>query len=404
MLTEVEIVSISCECRFSRIMQREERKFFMTAHLELSNPGYVGNRNSTCGDGGVSEIETRKLSNSTDSDEYIQEIHQSVPLGLRVGQARYGFGIFSTQFMPKGSVVYTGKQLVIPNEYAQFRLVLDNQDSAEFILNTDTHSVQFTESQRWLYLFDSFMNHSCDPNTISHQTKELKENNQYETVALKDIFPGDEITCDYNLFEYDCHGKVIEKCLCGFTNCVGRVAGYRFLTPAEQRSRIQLVESEVLGAMTADPVNKFLFIPDLRCPLDRVRIDSSTEFHRIIAARDFEEGEVIYRMDPLIFPNDFSLVIELNGIRKWIDNLVHTVSLGDGTRWFSYFDSFQNHSCDPNTKQVYLTDSMFEMVALRAIKAGEELTCNYESFDQGFDGTSFQCKCGSANCRKTIKA
>jgi hypothetical protein len=380
----------------------------MTAHFEVPKSGCVGTVESAFARVDADVGDARKLSTSTDSDEKLHEIHQSVPVGLKVRQARYGFGIFATQFFPKGSVVYVGKQLIIPDEFAEFRLILDNQQPSEFKLDTETHSVQFTESQRWLYLFDSFMNHSCDPTTISRQNAELKRHNQYETVALKDVHPGDEITCDYNLFEYDCEGKVIEKCLCGFPNCVGRVAGFRYLSIDEQRKRIKLVDDEVFAAMTADRSNNFQFISDLRCPIDRVRIDtpdpSKPDFHRIVATRDFQVDEIVYRIDPLIFPEGTSIVIELNGHRKWIDNLVHTVSLGDGTRWFSYFDSFQNHSCDPSTKQVYLNETVFEMVALRPVKAGEELTCNYESFDQGFDGTSFQCQCGSANCRKTIMA
>ena len=362
---------------------------------------------SSCNSFRSTGFEIRKLSSSTDASGTIQEIRQSVPSGLSVKRARYGYGIFATTFFPKGSVVYVGQQLVIPNRYAEFRLILENDNNQEFRLNTETHSVQFTETERWLYLFDSFMNHSCDPTTISRQTDEQKSNNQYQTVALRDIKPGDEITCDYNLFEYDCHGKTIDQCLCGSERCVGRVEGFRFLPIERQKERIQLVEAEVLEAMSGDPSNKFYFISDLRCPSDRVRIDvcdPNLNSYRIVAARDFKEGETVYQMDPLVFPEGSSIIIQFEGKRKWVDNLVHTVNIGNGNRWFSYFDSYQNHSCNPNTKQVYLNDTIFEMVAVRDIAACEELTCDYESFDDGFDGTSFKCACGSDNCRTIIKA
>lgn len=53
----------------------------------------------------------------------------------------------------------------------------------------------------------------------------------------------------------------------------------------------------------------------------------------------------------------------------------------------------QNHSCDPNTSYEGLN-----VVALRNIKQGEELTLNYASFlDEHME--PFNCRCGAANCR-----
>ena len=52
----------------------------------------------------------------------------------------------------------------------------------------------------------------------------------------------------------------------------------------------------------------------------------------------------------------------------------------------------QNHSCNPNT--VY---NGLNVVALRDISKGEELTLNYASFlDENME--PFQCQCGSSNC------
>lgn len=56
----------------------------------------------------------------------------------------------------------------------------------------------------------------------------------------------------------------------------------------------------------------------------------------------------------------------------------------------------QNHSCEPNTGYDGL-----DVKALRAIRAGEELTLDYSSFlDEHME--PFQCSCGSANCRKLV--
>lgn len=52
----------------------------------------------------------------------------------------------------------------------------------------------------------------------------------------------------------------------------------------------------------------------------------------------------------------------------------------------------QNHSCDPNTAYEGLN-----VVALRKISKGEELTLNYASFlDEHME--PFNCRCGAANC------
>ncbi|MEO6548231.1 MAG: SET domain-containing protein-lysine N-methyltransferase [Ferruginibacter sp.] len=56
----------------------------------------------------------------------------------------------------------------------------------------------------------------------------------------------------------------------------------------------------------------------------------------------------------------------------------------------------QNHSCNPNT-----TYKGLDVVALRTIVKGEELTLDYTSFlDQNME--AFACKCGSSNCRGII--
>ncbi len=56
----------------------------------------------------------------------------------------------------------------------------------------------------------------------------------------------------------------------------------------------------------------------------------------------------------------------------------------------------QNHSCNPNTAYDGLN-----VISLRAIVKGEELTLDYASFlDENME--PFQCRCGSANCCGTV--
>jgi SET domain-containing protein len=61
------------------------------------------------------------------------------------------------------------------------------------------------------------------------------------------------------------------------------------------------------------------------------------------------------------------------------------------------FGWFLNHSCDPNCA----VGGEREIVALRRIAKGEELTFDY-STNVGWDGFSMECHCGAENCRRTI--
>jgi hypothetical protein len=59
---------------------------------------------------------------------------------------------------------------------------------------------------------------------------------------------------------------------------------------------------------------------------------------------------------------------------------------------------FINHSCSPNTYLRVMKDRV-EFYALRTIKKGEELSCDYgETHHEG----TLPCKCGASNCRKFI--
>jgi SET domain-containing protein len=69
----------------------------------------------------------------------------------------------------------------------------------------------------------------------------------------------------------------------------------------------------------------------------------------------------------------------------------------DATRWKHGF-RFINHSCDPNVF-IRCTPARAEFYARRAIRPGEELTCDYgESQHNG----KLPCRCGAANCRGFI--
>jgi len=60
-------------------------------------------------------------------------------------------------------------------------------------------------------------------------------------------------------------------------------------------------------------------------------------------------------------------------------------------------DDFFNHSCNPNAG----IKGQIMMVAMRAIRPGEEVTYDYCMTDADFD-YAFDCACGAKNCRRRV--
>jgi len=130
-------------------------------------------------------------------------IHPSTE--LRLVDAVIGYGVFATQFIPRGTIIYAQDALEVrvpPEEFinlnSQCRSIVDKYSfigpSGDRILSWD---------------FAKYVNHRCDCNTISTGWG-------FE-IALEDIQEGEEITDDYGLFnlEYDM------PVLCACENCRG---------------------------------------------------------------------------------------------------------------------------------------------------------------------------------------
>ena len=62
-------------------------------------------------------------------------------------------------------------------------------------------------------------------------------------------------------------------------------------------------------------------------------------------------------------------------------------------------DRHLNHSCDPNTHEVFENGGTY-LVARRDIAAGTEITCDYNI--NIADGTAWPCWCGALRCRGEV--
>lgn len=63
-------------------------------------------------------------------------------------------------------------------------------------------------------------------------------------------------------------------------------------------------------------------------------------------------------------------------------------------------EKFINHSCDPNT-YVKTINNLRHVLSMGDIKKGQEITFDYSI--NGFNNGTFECKCGSKNCRKVYQ-
>eukprot|EP01040_Poterioochromonas_malhamensis_P003403 gene3403-3627_t len=185
----------------------------------------------------------------------LKEIHLELPSSIEYKQSHTGRGVFSTRNFAKYEIIYQALSVVIPNQHETITLHLNRKESPEIeeelLLDTFTHAVELNDSTRELFPYDSFMNHSCKANSMmlysefeSTAQDNRLEFKHYRMIALCDIATGQEITCNYNLFDYRCHGHSIPLCQCGAVDCCGRV-GFSFLPQKDQLSLLPLATKAI---------------------------------------------------------------------------------------------------------------------------------------------------------------
>jgi hypothetical protein len=145
-----------------------------------------------------------------------------IPERIELKPTKHGYlGIFAKYDFPKGTDIYSH---VFRQVSADDRIILATP-FGDVPIDINAHTVRRADGLRDYFGFDSFMNHSCDPSTISVAYAGDVEINKYYTQAAKDLKAGDEITCNYLLFDWDCDGHSFD-CLCGAAECFGRIAGF----------------------------------------------------------------------------------------------------------------------------------------------------------------------------------
>ena len=95
-----------------------------------------------------------------------------------------------------------------------------------------------------------YLNHSCEPNGAFRGLT---------LVALRAIAAGEELTFHYATTEYDMAEPF--ACRCGSPRCLGRIQGFKHLTPAQRRR---------LAPLLADHLHRLLDQEDDAEPIERL--------------------------------------------------------------------------------------------------------------------------------------
>ena len=111
----------------------------------------------------------------------------------------------------------------------------------------------------------------------------------------------------------------------------------------------------------------------------------------VFANRDFSKGEVVLEWSRT------SDILTKEQVNSLPEEKKKYVSFHEGKFYFFKAPGvFMNHSCEANTKAVNACD-----IAVRDIKEGEEITCDYVA--ENVPGLKLVCKCGTPKCRKVLK-
>lgn len=283
---------------------------------------------------------------------------------------------------------------------------------------------------RQVYGWDTFMTHSCNPNAYFPPVHKSNTECRYKAIALRDIYAGEEVTCDYATFDYSVtvtstsssSGVEIEPCVCGSTNCRGKMVGFQDLSLNEKVDILHLVDSDVRSKFlqgTYSTLKKFRsHLPE------GVDIVIAGDQKFLVATRTFEVGDVIFentivqlmRSDGL----DDEYLLEVDhgqGQQQQQQQHVthyllstdeHMIHRTDYVEMIG-FDCFMQHSCFPNGHQVYRNETEYVIYATKTIEQGGTITCDYMALDNQVVGLEsrptieFQCLCGEKNCRGMLR-
>jgi hypothetical protein len=160
------------------------------------------------------------------------------PEGIALSRGPFGLGLITTHAVRAGEAIHRSDWFTVPDTERSFRVRTPVDGEIETLTITRLHSVKYGDT-RTFDIPGCFMNDSCNPTSTSVDLVEegRGEVTLYDQVALVDLAPGDAVTRDYTLFDWDCDGHQF-VCACGSAGCYGRVAGFQGL-PSDTQDRLR---------------------------------------------------------------------------------------------------------------------------------------------------------------------
>lgn len=110
-----------------------------------------------------------------------------------------GTGLFADEFIPKGTITW---RAILP-----FDLQVDREDIEKLSPPAKELFMKYSYLSKWsdkyVLCFDDarFLNHSDNPSVVCGPY--MDDGQEPVDIAVHDIYPGEEMTCDYRSFDTD---------------------------------------------------------------------------------------------------------------------------------------------------------------------------------------------------------
>jgi len=185
----------------------------------------------------------------------MDDIYIELSEGLEIKIGVNGYSLFSTKKFNKNDFLYKSELHLIPyknfnDDYIIYNLyVIDNLKNTKKYDIVKNHTTIYNNIDKIaVWLFDSFVNHSCIPNVTMKFFSSLLENKTvtFEMYALQDINIGDEITNNYLEFYYD---SLNFECNCCYEKCYKNISGYKYLNDIQKNDLLDKIDKNILEVL-----------------------------------------------------------------------------------------------------------------------------------------------------------
>ncbi len=143
---------------------------------------------------------------------------------VTVTKSAAGRGVHAKKSIPENQVLFT-----VTGHKSNKR------SRTSFQIDADTHMEP--------NIFGAYLNHSCEPNAGIRTNFE----GLLDVVARRQIKPGEEVTVDYAMFEYELADMAKVACLCDSPGCRGAILGYKHLSQNKKNEYKNYIASHLLS-------------------------------------------------------------------------------------------------------------------------------------------------------------